>query len=53
MAAAYLRRFRNASAALDFGDVDEAIVVLRPQVSFYEWLGVAVEGSLQAQTRGV
>ncbi len=53
MAAAYLRRFRNASAALDFGDVDEAIVVLRPQVSFNEWLGVAVEGSLQAQIRGV
>ncbi len=50
---AYFRSFRNASPALDFGDVDEGIVIARPHVFFTEWLGLAIEGSFQAQQRGV
>ncbi len=53
MAAAYLRSFRNASATLDYDDIDEGIVALRPHLFFGEWGGVAVEGSFQAQQRGV
>ncbi|MBW2458489.1 MAG: carbohydrate porin [Deltaproteobacteria bacterium] len=50
---AYIRSFRNASEDLDFGDVDEGIVMARPSVFFTDWLGLAVEGSFQAQQRGV
>jgi maltoporin len=53
MVGAYLRSFRNASPALDFGDVDEGIVALRPHVFFGELGGLAVEGSYQMQQRGV
>ena len=53
MAAAYLRSFRNASPALDYDDVDEGIVAIRPHLFFGEWGGLAVEGSFQAQQRGV
>jgi maltoporin len=53
MAGAYFRSFRNASEDLDFGDVDEGIVLVRPQIFFVDWAGVAVEGSFQAQQRGV
>ena len=53
MAAAYLRSFRNASQALDYDDIDEGIVALRPHVFFGEWGGLALEGSYQAQQRGV
>jgi maltoporin len=49
----YLRSFRNASPGLDFEDVDEGIVIARPHVFFLDWLGLAVEGSYQAQARGV
>lgn len=50
---AYFRSFRNASEALDFGDVDEGIILVRPNIFILDWLGVAVEGSYQAQQRGV
>jgi maltoporin len=53
MAGAYLRSFRNASPALDFGDLDEGIFALRPHVFFGELGGIALEGSIQAQQRGV
>jgi maltoporin len=53
MAAAYLRSFRNASQSLDNDDVDEGIIALRPHLFFGEWGGVSVEGSFQAQQRGV
>jgi maltoporin len=53
MLGAYVRSFRNATEALDFEDVDEGIVIVRPHVFFLDWLGLAVEGSFQAQQRGV
>jgi maltoporin len=53
MAGGYLRSFRDASVALDYGDIDEGIAVLRPHLFFGEWGGLAVEGSFQAQQRGV
>jgi LamB porin len=53
MAGAYLRSFRNASPGLDFGDVDEGIFAIRPNIFFGEIGGIAVEGSYQAQQRGV
>lgn len=53
MAGGYFRSFRNASTGLDYGDVDEGIFALRPQVFFGEIAGLAVEGSFQAQQRGV
>ncbi len=52
MLGAYFRSFRNASENLDFGDLDEGIVLLRPQVWFADWVGLAVEGSFQGQQRG-
>jgi maltoporin len=53
MVAGYLRSFRNASGGLDFGDLDEGIVIARPHIFFTDWLGLALEGSFQAQQRGV
>lgn len=53
LAAAYFRSFRNASPALDFGDVDEGIVMARPHFFLSDWGGIAVEASYQAQQRGV
>jgi predicted porin len=53
MAGAYVRSFRNAAVNLNFNDVDEGIVALRPHVFFGELGGVAVEGSFQMQQRGV
>jgi hypothetical protein len=53
MAGGYFRSFRNASAGLDFGDVDEGIFAIRPHVFFGESAGLALEGSFQAQQRGV
>ena len=53
MAGAYLRSFRNASPGLDFGDVDEGIFAIRPNIFFGEIGGLAIEGSYQAQQHGV
>jgi hypothetical protein len=53
MLGAYLRSFRDASPALDFYDVDEGIFAIRPHVFFGELGGLAIEGSYQAQQRGV
>ncbi len=50
---AYLRSFRNASAGLDVDDLDEGIVVARPTVWFGKIAGLSLEGSYQAQRRGV
>jgi maltoporin len=53
MAAGYIRSFRDASPDLDFNDVDEGILIARPHLYFTDWMGLAVEGSYQAQQRGV
>jgi len=53
MAGGYYRQFRNASKPLDFDDVNEGIVIARPTVWFGEKVGLSVEGSFQAQQRGV
>lgn len=49
----YWRLFRNASEGLDVADLGEGIVILRPTVWIGEGGGVSVEGSYQAQRRGV
>lgn len=53
MGGAYFRRFRNASPDLDYADLNEGIVLLRPQAWFGQVGGVALEGSYQLQRRGV
>ncbi len=53
MAGGYFRQFRNASKPLDFDDLNEGIVIARPTVWFGEKVGLSVEGSFQAQQRGV
>jgi hypothetical protein len=53
MVGAYVRSFRNASPGLDFGDIDEGIFALRPNLFFGEVGGLAIEGSFQAQQRGL
>jgi maltoporin len=49
----YWRSFRNASPGLDTADLGEGIVVLRPTVWLGKIAGVSVEGSYQAQRRGI
>jgi hypothetical protein len=53
MAAGYVRSFRNASPDLDYGDLDEAIIMGRPHLFFGEWGGLALEASYQVLQRGV
>lgn len=54
LAGGYFRSFRDASPEkFRFDNVDEGILVLRPQVYFSDHLGIALEGSYQAQQRGV
>jgi maltoporin len=53
MLGAYVRSFRNASAALDYHDVDEGIFAIRPHFFFGELGGVALEASYQIAQRGV
>jgi maltoporin len=53
MLGAYLRSFRDASPALNFDDVDEGIVAVRPTVFFDEYGGLSLEGSYQLAQRGV
>lgn len=49
----YWRSFRNASESLDAGDLGEGIVILRPTLWLGKFAGVSLEGSYQAQRRGV
>lgn len=49
----YVRSFRDASAGLDAGDVDEGVIIARPHLFFGEIGGVALEGSYQVAQRGV
>ncbi len=49
----YVRSFRNASPNLDYEDVDEGIVALRPSVFFGEMGGISLEGSYQRAQHGV
>ncbi len=53
MLGAYFRSFRNASADLDWNDIDEGIFLVRPNLFFGELGGIAVEGSHQVHQRGV
>jgi hypothetical protein len=53
LAGGYIRSFRNAAAALDVDDFDEGCLIVRPHVFFGEWGGLSLEGSFQAQQRGV
>ncbi|MGB1698889.1 MAG: carbohydrate porin, partial [Nannocystaceae bacterium] len=52
MLGSYYRSFRNASPALDYDDIDEGIVLLRPQFWIKDIFGLALEGSYQVQQRG-
>lgn len=49
----YWRTFRNASQTLDADDLSEGIAIARPTVWFGDIAGISVEGSYQAQRRGV
>lgn len=49
----YWRLFRNASESLDYADLGEGIVIARPTVWIGKGGGVSLEGSYQAQRRGV
>lgn len=49
----YWRSFRNASPGLDYADLAEGALILRPTVWLGKIAGVSVEGSYQAQRRGV
>jgi len=49
----YWRSFRNASPNLDFDDLSEGVIILRPTVWLGELAGISLEGSYQAQRRGV
>ena len=53
MIGGYVRSFRDASPALNFEDVDEGILAVRPHLFFGELGGLALEGSYQAVQRGV
>ncbi len=53
MMGAYFRSFRDASPSLDFQDVDEGAVVLRPTFFFGEIAGVSLEGTFEMAQRGV
>ena len=49
----YFRSFRNASPGLDYDDVDEGTVTIRPSVFFGELGGLSLEGGYQRAQRGV
>ena len=49
----YWRSFRNASPGLDVDDLGEGIVIARPTVWFGKIAGLSLEGSYQAQRRGI
>ncbi len=53
MAGAYFRSFRDASEPLDYEDVDEGVVVLRPTLWFGDMIGTSIEGAFEVAQRGV
>ncbi len=54
MGAGYVRTFRTAAEEpMQFQDLDEGILVLRPHYWISDLVGVFVEGSYQLQRRGV
>jgi len=53
MVGGYVRSFRNASPDLDYDDVDEVIIALRPHLFFGDVGGIALEYSQQVQQRGI
>ncbi|MCA9709254.1 MAG: carbohydrate porin [Myxococcales bacterium] len=48
----YWRSFRNASPDLDYDDLAEGALILRPTVWLGQIAGISLEGSYQAQRRG-
>lgn len=53
MMGAYFRSFRDASEQLNYEDVDEGAVVLRPTFFIGEIAGVSLEGTFEMAQRGV
>ncbi len=53
LAGAYFRSFRDATPTLNYDDVDEGAVVLRPTFFFGEIAGVSLEGTFEVAQRGV
>ncbi|NUP11128.1 MAG: hypothetical protein HOW73_34215 [Polyangiaceae bacterium] len=53
MMGAYFRSFRDASEALNFEDVDEGAVVLRPTFFLGDIAGISLEGTFEMAQRGV
>lgn len=53
MMGAYFRSFRDASESLNYEDVDEGAVVLRPTFFFGEIAGLSLEGTFEMAQRGV
>jgi hypothetical protein len=52
MLGSYWRSFRNASPNLDYWDLAEGALILRPTVWLGQIAGISLEGSYQAQRRG-
>jgi maltoporin len=53
MLGSYVRSFRDASEGLNFEDVDEGVVVLRPTFWFGDIAGTSLEGAFEMVQRGV
>ncbi len=53
MVGAYVRSFRDASERLNFEDVDEGIVIVRPTFWFGDIAGASLEGAFEMAQRGV
>ncbi len=53
MLGSYIRSFRDASEGLNFEDVDEGVVILRPTFWFGDIAGASLEGTFEMVQRGV
>jgi maltoporin len=49
----YFRSFRDPTPVLNYEDVDEGVVAIRPSVWFGDIAGLSLEGSFQVAQRGV
>lgn len=53
MLGSYVRSFRDASERLNFEDVDEAVVLVRPTLFIAKMAGISLEGAFELVQRGV
>ena len=53
MLGSYVRSFRDASEGLNFEDVDEGVVIVRPTFWFGDIAGASLEGTFEMVQRGV